>query len=120
MVAEHRYETTTMNTFMDAINEFETIINVQDPTSSRAIDLFKIINVVFQDLHKQVADINKHANPDDIKHHIVDLDHATQAIHLNVQAVAHQAAQHQASGPQQQSSHKKGIIEFRAIQNINH
>ena len=40
-----------MNTFVDSVNEFETMINMQDPTSMKICELFKMINVGFQVFH---------------------------------------------------------------------
>ena len=119
MVAEHRSETMAMNTFMDAINEFETLINVHDPTASKIRGRFKMINSGFQVFHKQVTDINSKLGSDDIQQNINNLEQATQHINSNLHAVGVQVAQHQAAqGPQQQSSHKKGILEFKVIHNI--
>ena len=108
MVAEHRYETMAMNTFLDSINELETTINVQDPASATICDLFKLINSGFQVIHKQVSDINDKLTVDDAQHNISNLDQVTQHINTNLHTPATQVAQHQAvQGPQQ---HNTGIF----------
>ena len=118
MVAEHRYETMAMNTFMDAINEFETMINVQDPTSSKIRDVFKMINAGFQVFHKQVTDINDKLNASDVPHKINDLYQVTQQINANLHTLANQVAQHQAAPGPQQHQYKKNILESKVIQNM--
>ena len=119
MVAEHRFETMAMNTFMDAINEFETMINLQDPTSSKIRDLFKMINTGFQVFHKQVTDISDKMNAGDFPNKINDLEQVTLQINVNLHTLANQVAQHQAaSGPQQHQQHKKSILELKVIQNM--
>ena len=118
MVAEHRCETMAMNTFMDAISEFETMINVQDPTSSKIHDLFNMINVGSQVFHKQVTDINDKLNASDVPQKINNLDQMMQQINANLHALAGQVAQHQAAPGPQQPQHKKSILEFKVIQNI--
>ena len=93
MVAEHRYDTMAMNTFAESIGEFETMINMQDPTSVRICDLFKMINVGFQVVHKQVSDISSKVTADDAHQKIGNLDLITQQINANLHSLATQVAQ---------------------------
>ena len=118
MVAEHRYETMAMNNFIDNINDLGASINTQDPVPLKLLDLFKMINTGFQVFHKQVTDINDKMTVDDAQQNISNLDLLTQHINTHLHSLANQVAQHQAVQGSQQQQHKKGILEFKVVQNI--
>ena len=119
MVAEHRSSSTmTMNNFMDGINDLEANINPQDPVASRLVDLMKTINLGFATFHQQVSDISIKIGDEDIKTKVANLDHATHQISVNLQTLAGQVAHQATQGANQQSARKKGILEFKVVQNI--
>ena len=117
MVAEPRYDHMAMNNFIDRISDLEACINPQDQVPVKVTELFKMINTGFQVFHKQVTDIADKIKSDDLQQQISNLDSVTQQINVNLHSLANQVQQSQSS-PQQHQQHKKGILEFKVIQNI--
>ena len=116
MVAEQSTSSMAMNTFADGISELKQVINAQDPVASKIHGLLCMINTGFQVFHRQVSDINDKIGSEDIKTKIANLDQATHVINVNLQTLAGQLAHQAAQGPPPQH-HKKGILEFKVVQN---
>ena len=122
MVAEHGSSSTmTMNGFDQLIANYQSVINPADQGSILLHTMMSNIHAGFQTFHNQVVDINTRVGGDDIKQKIADMEAATQVINSNLQLFAGQMQQHQAALQQQQPQqhqHKKGILEYKVIQNI--
>ena len=107
-----------MDGFGQLMHKYQSAVNPADQAANLLHSMMNDIYEGFNTFHNQVLNIRSSIGNVDIKH-IFHLEHATQAMTVHLQSVAHQAAQHQGPGPTQQNSHKKGILELKVIQNIN-